>query len=108
MLLEMRCESKGHLLVGIVILGFLSMFNKCQESSTFESLNSVCLSRCQRDVRSPVQMSRCQRDVRSPVQMRHRPMAFSGVSTGDSDMPSSCEMKDEPEFKPLQGNAAFF
>ena len=37
----------------------------------------------------------------APVQMRHRPMAFSSVSTGDSDMPSSCEMKDEPEFKPL-------
>ena len=35
-------------------------------------------------------------------------MAFSKVSTGDSDMPSSCEMKDEPEFKPLQGNRACF
>ena len=35
-------------------------------------------------------------------------MAFSGVSTGDSDMPSYCEMKDEPEFKPLQGNWAVF
>ena len=35
-------------------------------------------------------------------------MAFSRVSTGDSDIPSSCEMKDEPEFKPLQGNLAFF
>ena len=35
-------------------------------------------------------------------------MAFSRVSTGDSDMPSSCEMKDEPEFKPLQGNRDFF
>ena len=33
---------------------------------------------------------------------------FSRVSTGDSDMPSSCEMKEEPEFKPLQGNRAFF
>ena len=30
-------------------------------------------------------------------------MAFSRVSTGDSDIPSSCEMKDEPAFKPLQG-----
>ena len=30
------------------------------------------------------------------------------VSTGDSDIPSSCEMKDEPAFKPLQGNPAFF
>ena len=36
------------------------------------------------------------------------PMAFYRVSTGDSVMPSSCEVKDEPEFKPLQGNRAFF
>ena len=28
-------------------------------------------------------------------------MAFSKISTGDSDIPSSCEMKDEPELKPL-------
>ena len=35
-------------------------------------------------------------------------MAFSRVSIGDSAMPSSCEMKDKPEFKPLQGNRAFF
>ena len=35
-------------------------------------------------------------------------MAFSRVSTGDSDMPSSCEMKDEPIFKPLHVNGAFF
>ena len=34
-------------------------------------------------------------------------MAFSRVCTGDSDMPSSCEMKVEPEFKRLQGNRAF-
>ena len=34
--------------------------------------------------------------------------AFSRVSTGDPDIPSSCEMKHEPEFKPLQGNMAFF
>ena len=95
MLLEVRQETEDDFLVGIVILGFLSMFNKCQESSTFESLNSVCLSRCQRD-------------VRSPVQMRQRPTVFSRVSTGDSDMPSSCEMKDEPDFQPQQGNPAFF
>ena len=43
-----------------------------------------------------------------PVQMRRRPTAFSRVSTGDSDIPSSCDMKHEPEFKPLQGNPAFF
>ena len=35
-------------------------------------------------------------------------MAFSRVSSGDSVIPSSCEMKDEPEFKPLQGKPAFF
>ena len=40
--------------------------------------------------------------------MNRTPMGFSRVSTGDSDMPSSCEMKDKPEFKPLQGNWAFF
>ena len=35
-------------------------------------------------------------------------MASSRVSTGDSDIPSSCDMKHEPKFKPLQGNPAFF
>ena len=63
--------------------------------SPFEALNSACLSRCQTDVRPPVEMRR-----------GHR--AFSRVSTRDSDIPSSCEMKDEPAFKPLQGNPAFF
>ena len=76
-------------------IGILSIFQKSQASSPFEALNSVCLSRCQRD-------------VIPPVQTRRRPTAFSRVSTGDSDIPSSCEMKDEPEFKPLQLNPAFF
>ena len=35
-------------------------------------------------------------------------MAFSRVSTGDSDIPASCEMKDVPAFKALQGKPAFF
>ena len=35
-------------------------------------------------------------------------MDFSRVSTGDSDIPLYCEMKDEPAFKPLQGNPTFF
>ena len=91
----MRQESKIHFLVGTVILGFLSIFKKGQASSHYEALNSVCLSRGQVD-------------VRPPVQMRQTPTALSRVSTGDSDIPSSCEMKDEPEFKPLQGNRAFF
>ena len=91
----MRQETEVHFLVGIVILGFLSIFKKNQASSPFEALNSVCLSRYERD-------------VTPPVQMRRRTMAFSRFSTGDSDIPSSCEMKDETEFKGLQGNPAFF
>ena len=94
-LLEVREETKAHFLVGTVILGFLSIFKKSQASSPFEPLNSVCLSMYQND-------------VIPPMQMRRRTMAFSRVSTGDSDIPSSCEMKHEPEFKPLQGNLAFF
>ena len=39
--------------------------------------------------------------------MRRGPRAFSSLSTGDSDIPSSCEMRDEPAFKPLQGNLAY-
>ena len=95
MLLEVRQEVEVHFLVGTVILGFLSIFKKGQVSSPYEALKSVCLSRGQRD-------------VRPPDQMRWTPTAFSRVSTGDSDMPSSWEMKDEPEFKPLQGNLSFF
>ena len=91
----MRREAKRLLLVDTVILGFLSIFTKCQASSPFEALNSVHLSKSQMD-------------VRPSVQKRFRTMAFSMVSTGDSDIPSSCEMKDEPSFKPLNGNPAFF
>ena len=91
----MRQETKAHFLVGKVILGFLSIFKKSQASSTFEALNSVCLSRCQSD-------------VIPPIQMRPRTMHFSRVYTGDSDIPSSCKMKHEPEFKPLQGSPDLF
>ena len=91
----MREETEVHFLVGTVILGFLSIFKKSQASSPSEALNSVCLSRGQSDVRPPVQMMRT-------------PTAFSRVSTGDLDMPSSCEIKDEPEFKPLRGYRTFF
>ena len=94
-LLEVRDETDVNFLFGPVILGFLSIFKKSQASSPFETLNSMCLSRCQRD-------------VIPHVQTRRRPTAFSRVSTGYSDIPSSCEMKDEPEFKPLWGNPAFF
>ena len=84
----MRQETEFHFLVGTVILGLLIIFKKGQASSPYETLNSVCLLKGQRD-------------VRPPVQMRRTPKAFSRFSTGDSDMPSPCEMKDEPEFKPF-------
>ena len=87
--------SKPPFQVATVILLFLSIFNNFQASSPFEALNSTCLSRFQRD-------------VRPPVQMRRECSTFSRVSTGDSDIPSSCEMRDEPAFKPLQRNTAFF
>ena len=48
------------------------------------------------------------RDVRSHVQMRLGSRAFSRDFTEDSDIPLSCEKKDEPAFKPLQLNATFF
>ena len=96
----MRQETEVHFLVDTVILVFLSILKKSQASSPYEALNSVCLSMVQRD-------------VRTPVQMRRKPMAFTRVSrvsrvSRDSDLSSSCEMKGNPEFKPLQGNCAFF
>ena len=95
MFLEVTRETKGPFQVATVILGYLSIFKKSQASSHFEALNSACLRWCQKD-------------VRSPVQMRREPRAFYRVSTGDSEIPSSREMKDKPAFKPLQGNPAFF
>ena len=47
-------------------------------------------------------------DVRPPVQMRRGTSVSSRISTKDSDIPSSCQMKDEPAFKPLQGNQTLF
>ena len=91
----MKQETEVHFLVGTVVLGFLHIFKKSKAASPFEALNSVCLLRCQSD-------------VIPPVQMRPRPTAFSRVSTEDTDIPSSCDMKHEPEFKPQQGNPAFF
>ena len=35
-------------------------------------------------------------------------MVFSRVSTQDSDIPSSCEMQQEPALKPLQENQTLF
>ena len=75
-LLGVKWETEGPILVATVILEFLSIFNKSQVMSHFESLNSAC-------------HSKCQGDVRTPVQKRRGPRAFSRVSTGDSDIPSS-------------------
>ena len=94
-LLQVRRETQGPFLVATVIFGFLSIFKKCQASLPFEALNTAFLLGCQRDVSPPVQMWQC-------------PRAFSRISTGDSDIPSYCDMKDEPAFKPQQGNPAVF
>ena len=93
--LEVSREAKRPLLFGTVILVFLSIFTKTQASSPFEALNSAHFSKSQIDVSPSVQKS-------------WTTMVFSSVSTGDSDIPSSCEMKDEPAFKALQGNTTFF
>ena len=95
MLLDVRRDTRGPFLVATVILGNLSDFSKSQGSSPLEALNSACLSSCQMD-------------LRPPLQMRRGTIALSRGSTGDSDIPSSCEMKDKPAFKPLQLNSAFF
>ena len=68
-------EVKRPLLVGTVILVSLSIFTKCHASSPFEALNSA-------------QLSKSQMNVRPSVQKRLRTLAFSRVSTGDSDIPS--------------------
>ena len=94
-LLEVSREAKRPLLVGTVILVFLSIFTKSQTSSPFEALNSA-------------HSLKSQMDVRTSVQKRLRTMALSRVSTGDSDIHSSCEMKDEPVFKSQLGKPAFF
>ena len=64
-------------------------------SSPFEALNSMCLSIYERYVRPPVEMRWGSRD-------------FSRVSTGDSDIPLTRGMKDEPAIKSLQGNLDLF
>ena len=94
-LLDLTREAKLPLLFGTVILVFLSIFTKSQASSLFEAMNSA-------------HFSMCQKDVTPSVQKRLRTMAFSRISTGESDIPSSCEIKQEPAFKALQGKPAFF
>ena len=74
-LLEVSREAKRPFLFGKIILVFLSIFTKSQALSPFEALNSE-------------QLSKSQMDVRPSVQKMLRSMAFSRVSTGDSDIPS--------------------
>ena len=69
-----------------------------QEESRLGTFRSI-------ELRGPLEMSR---DMRPPVQMRLGPSAFSRDCTENSDIPLSCEMKDEPAFKPLKGNPSFF
>ena len=83
--------TQGPFPVATGIYGILSIFKRSQASTPFKVLNSVFLSSCQRA-------------VRLPVEMRWGTRAFSRVSTGDSDIPSCCEVKDEPAFKAMQGN----
>ena len=76
-------------------IGIHINFQKSEASLPFEEMNSAHLSRCQRG-------------VKPTVQMRRRHSAFARVSTGETNMPSTSEMKGDPEFKALQGNPAFF
>ena len=57
------------------------------------------------ELRGPLEFSR---DLRPHVEMRLGPRAFSRDCPEHSDTPLSFEMKDEPAFKPLQGNPTFF
>ena len=86
-LLEVRPEAKPPLLFGTAILVFLSIFMKSQASSPFEALNSA-------------QLSKSQMDVRPSVQKRLRTMAFSTVSTGDSEMKDGLHLKHCRESQP--------
>ena len=82
MLLEVKWEFRSLFLFDRVIWVFLTILKNCQESSAFEAVNSTWLSSCQRH-------------VRTLFEMKWRPRAFGRVSTGDSDILSSCDMNDE-------------
>ena len=87
---DQRSLSSFHSDIGISI-------NFHEDSSLF-SFGSL-------EVHEPLEVSR---DVRPHVQMRRGTRVSSRISTQDSDIPSSCHMKDEPAFKPLLGNPTFF
>ena len=69
-----------------------------QEESSLVIISSL-------ELHEPLEVSR---DVRPPVHMRRGTSVSSRISTQDSDIPSSCHMKDVPAFKSLHRNPAFF
>ena len=69
-----------------------------QEESSLVSFGSL-------EIHEPLEVSR---DVRPPIQKTRGARVSSRISTQDSDIPSSCQMKDEPAFKPLHGNPTLF
>ena len=69
-----------------------------QEESSLVSFGSL-------ELRDSLEVSR---DVRPPVQVTRGTRVSSRISTQGSDIPSSCQMKDEPALKPLQGNPNLF
>ena len=81
-LLEVKWEFRSLFLFETVILGFLTILKNCQASSKFEAVNSTWLSSCQMHVR-PL------------FEMKWWPSAICSLSTGDSDILSSCDMNDE-------------
>ena len=80
--MEFKSEFRSLFLFERVILGFLTILKNCQASSTFEIVNSTWLSSCQTHVRPLFEMKWWTR-------------AFCRVSTGDSDIISSCDVNDE-------------
>ena len=92
--LEVRWEKQCTFLVATMILGFLSIFNKLRHRHILKHctphaflVSKGCEASCPDEA---------------------GPSTFSRVSTGNSEIPSPCEMKAEPAFKPFQGNPAFF
>ena len=69
-----------------------------QEESSLVSFSKI-------ELHEPLEVLR---DVRAPVQMRRVTMVASRISTQDSDIPSSCQMKDGPSITVLQGNLTLF
>ena len=90
-----EAETQGPFQLPTGILGFLLILKRSRASSTFEAFISAALLWCQMH-------------VRPSVVIMQGPMTFSRVSTEDSDFPISCDIKDEPAFKSLQGNPVFF